>query len=236
MSHLDITSMFLLGLFGAGHCVGMCGPLVLVFPAGAGRFSAHLFYHSGRLATYAAAGMVMGGIGAGISRLARNSGVAPLAWIARIQVGFSIAAAVFLLIFGLSRLGFFAEPAWMGTAKPSKIPGLRGVIGSVLKTKSNASMGLLGLMMGFLPCGLSYAAFSRALAAGGTIRGGMLAAAFGAGTLPALMIFGTGFSRIGIKYRHYSDLVSGMIMIAMAGSLFADAGGAVSDLFAVLFA
>jgi sulfite exporter TauE/SafE len=37
--------MFMLGLLGTGHCVGMCGPLIFAFPGRAGRFMSHAWYH-----------------------------------------------------------------------------------------------------------------------------------------------------------------------------------------------
>jgi sulfite exporter TauE/SafE len=78
-------------------------------------------------------------------------------------------------------------------------------------------------MMGFLPCGLSYAAFARALAAGGVSEGGALLLCFGLGTVPGLFVVGTGASGFVRRYRQYSDLLSGMLMIGIAVSLAADA-------------
>jgi hypothetical protein len=78
---------------------------------------------------------------------------------------------------------------------------------------------LLGIVFGFIPCGLSFAAFARALAAGGPIEGGLLSLAFAAGTLPGLLLLGTGLSRIAIRYRRIFDTLSGIIMLGMAASL-----------------
>jgi len=88
---------------------------------------------------------------------------------------------------------------------------------------SRASVFLFGLMMGFLPCGLSYAAFARALASGGFLEGGLLLLCFGLGTVPGLFLVGTGASGFVRRYRQYSDLLSGMLMIGIAVSLAADA-------------
>lgn len=227
MSHLDLSSMFFLGLLGTGHCLGMCGPLVLAFPALTGRFSSHLFYHLGRSATYCAVGALMGALGAGLSLLARKGGGDPLVWVVRVQVGLSLLAALFLLLFGLSRLGFIREPGWMSFPAPSRIPGGRQIINSASRAKSDATMFLLGVLLGFLPCGLSYAAFSRAMAAGGPMEGGVLTAVFAAGTVPGLLLLGTGISRAAARYRRISDILSGMIMIGMAASLVMDGAGAV---------
>ena len=80
-----------------------------------------------------------------------------------------------------------------------------------------------GLFMGLLPCGLSFAAFARALAAGSPLSGGTLVFIFGLGTLPGLLVVGAGASGIFKRYRRYSDPLSGMLMIGMAASLLADA-------------
>ncbi|RJR43175.1 MAG: sulfite exporter TauE/SafE family protein [Desulfobacteraceae bacterium] len=219
MSELDLTSMFLLGLTGTGHCLGMCGPLVLAFPALTGRFSSHIFYQMGRTATYVLIGVVMGAVSAGLSFLAQKAGSDPLTWVMRVQVGLSIFAAIFLVVFGLSRLGFLPEPEWMSFASPSRIPGFQRVVGSATQTGDNAGMLLMGMVFGFIPCGLSFAAFARALAAGGPIKGGMLTLAFAAGTLPGLLLLGTGLSPIASRYRRLFDLLSGAIMIGIAVSL-----------------
>jgi len=223
MSYLDLYSLFLLGFLGTGHCIGMCGPLVLAIPTRVGRISAHVFYNLGRVITYAGVGALMGGMGVGLSALAGAAGGDPLAWIARIQVAFSLAASVVLLFLGLFRLGILAEPDWMAVASPLKIPGFHRVREGISGEGNRTSVFLFGLMMGFLPCGLSYAAFARALASGGFLEGGLLLLCFGLGTVPGLFLVGTGASGFVRRYRQYSDLLSGMLMIGIAVSLAADA-------------
>jgi len=220
MPHADLYALFLLGILGTGHCVGMCGPLVFAFPARSGHMSAHLFYHLGRIGTYTALGGTMGALGLGLSQLAGRSGLDPLAWIARLQVGFSLLAAAFLLVFGLSRLEIIREPAWMSLAALEKIPGFGRILHSAGGGRSG--MLVLGMVLGFLPCGLSFAAFARALPAGGFLPGALMTLAFGLGTLPGLLLLGTGASGLARRYRRHSDILSGMVMIAMAASLAAD--------------
>ena len=71
---IDLISLFLLGFLGTGHCIGMCGPLVIAFPARSAKFGSHLFYHLGRILTYVIIGCVMGGIGAGLAEIAGATG------------------------------------------------------------------------------------------------------------------------------------------------------------------
>jgi sulfite exporter TauE/SafE len=223
MSDLDLYALFLLGFLGTGHCIGMCGPLVLAIPTQTGRISAHVLYNLGRITTYTVVGACMGGIGAGLSVLAGAVGGDPLAWIARIQVAFSLVASVLLLLLGLFRLGILVEPDWMNVASPARLPGFKRVRAGVTGGEGRASVFLFGLMLGFLPCGLSYAAFARALASGGVPEGGLLLLAFGVGTVPGLFLVGTGASGFVRRYRQYSDLLSGMLMTGIAVSLAADA-------------
>jgi sulfite exporter TauE/SafE len=217
---LDGIGMLLLGLLGTGHCLGMCGPLVFAFPGRTGRMASHLWYHLGRAATYVVIGGVMGGVGGALAGL---DGGAALGRLAGIQIGLSLAAGLFLLVFGLIRLGLLREPHWLAALSPERIPGFGGIMEGALRSDRPAAFAALGLVLGLLPCGLSYAAFSRALAAGGFAGGAFLAAAFAAGTLPGLLLLGTGASAFIRRYRRQSDLLSGAVMFLMAVDLVYDA-------------
>jgi hypothetical protein len=221
--HLDLVSMFLLGLLGSGHCVGMCGPLVVAFPGRRGHFSAHLAYNAGRVATYTAIGAFLAGVGAGVAAVAAE---ASLQWTARAQVVFSLVAALFLALFGLSKLGFIREPHLLSLPSPARIPGFGLIQRRVLSGDGLGSVFLIGLLLGLLPCGLSYAAFARVLPAGGPLEGGLMAFAFGLGTVPSLLAVGLGASRLSARHRKISDLVAGALMIGMATALLMDAATA----------
>ncbi len=226
MHSLDLTALFLLGFFGSGHCVGMCGPLVLAFPARAGGLGSQLAYHLGRLLTYATVGAALGGLGQG---LAAAGAEASLAWTARIQVGLSVVAALFLALFGLTKLGLVREPELLSLANPARIPGFRrlqarlahgaGETGRGTRRTALVPLFLLGLLLGLLPCGLSFAAFARSLGAGGTVGGGIMTLTFGLGTLPSLLLVGLSASRLTQGHRRISDLVAGVLMIGMSVSL-----------------
>ena len=197
METVDLVSMFLLGLLGTGHCVGMCGPLVLAFPASSGRFAAHLMYHLGRVLTYTAVGALMGGIGAGLGLLGDETGRESLLTIARVQVFFSSLAALFMFYLGLSRLGVVREPAWMAVAQPSRIPGFSRLQSGALSGRNLPVYLAIGLVLGFLPCGLSFAAFARALPAGGAPAGALAVLVFGLGTVPGLLLLPVSVNQAG---------------------------------------
>jgi len=218
MNSLDLYSMFMLGLLGTGHCVGMCGPLVLAFPAQAGGMGFHLAYHTGRVSTYAAIGTVLGAAGVVLEKATSccTTGSAPI--LGLIQVGFSVLAAVLLLVLGLSRLNVLGEPEWLNMSSPTKIPGF-GKIMRLASNRNPVGMFLMGFLMGLLPCGLSYAAFARALTARDAPAAALLVATFGIGTIPGLFLMGTGCSRFLQRYRKQSDILSGLLMFWMAGHL-----------------
>lgn len=219
METVDFFSMFTLGFLAQGHCIGMCGPLIIAFPGRSGVFMPHLYYHFGRITTYCAAGAFMAAIGGMLPQIAAAMSSDPQVWLAWGKFGFSLIATLFLFLFGISRIGLISEPAWMAAATPARIPGYRRMVQAALQDSKVAGMVVLGLMMGLLPCGLSYGAFARTLPAGSVIKGMLLTGAFGLGTLPGLLLLGTGIGAIMQRFRRQSDILSGLLMLGMGLNL-----------------
>lgn len=217
---IDLIAMAGLGFFGTGHCVGMCGPIVIAIPAAGGGLSRQLLYHAGRITTYTLIGGLLGGIGGGLSRLGG------MAHVATIQTGMSVLAALFLAWFALARIGLIAEPRWMSSASPIALPRYDTVSKGAVSGRRLAIF-FWGMMLGTLPCGLSYAAFAKALPSGGVASGMTLALAFGIGTAPGLLLVGTVGGRLLSRHRKLSDLISGAVMASMAVVLLIDAAGTV---------
>lgn len=226
----EMTALFMLGLLGTGHCIGMCGPLIVALPGQTGRFSAHLAYHAGRLMTYTLIGALMGALGSGFVHLAAGVGGDPMRWVARTQLGISLLAGLFLLFFGLFRLGFVAEPNWLAIANLTSMPGWRRLTYRVADRRKNIDFFLMGLILGGLPCGLSYAVFARALPAGGTLSGAIMALVFGFGTLPGLLAVGAGSAALLRRFRRQTDLLAGLIMLGMAAMLLVNGLEAINQL------
>jgi sulfite exporter TauE/SafE len=220
---IDTTALFMLGLLGTGHCIGMCGPLVVALPGQTARFSAHLAYHTGRLITYTLFGAIMGAIGSGLIQLAALSGADPLLWVTRAQAAISVLAGLFLLIFGLCHMGFLAEPRWLYVALPDRMPGWRRLMFQSPNQRSNLNLLLLGLLLGGLPCGLSYAAFAKALAGAQVITGAARGLIFGLGTLPGMLAVGMGAAVLLNRFRRQATLLAGLIMLGMAANLLVKA-------------
>ena len=215
----DLGALFLLGVFGTGHCLGMCGPLVLTLSTSEGAMVRHIIYHFGRVFTYVCMGIILGALGAGLAGAAGEGDLRSLDQMIRIQVACSLFAALFLLGFGLMRVGILPEPSFMSIASPVKFPGFKRILDGAVRDKKWLHTFVFGAMMGFLPCGLSYAAFARALPSGGAFAGGLLVLAFGLGTVPGLLFFGTTAAVFARAHRRLWDLISGAIMIGMAVSL-----------------
>jgi sulfite exporter TauE/SafE len=220
----DAVSMLVLGLLGTAHCLGMCGPLVLALPAGA---SGHLGYHLGRVITYTALGALAAGLGAGLRLLAAAGGADPLGAVSRLQVIVSLVAALVLLALGLARLGVIKEPPLLSVAGTGRIPGLRWLRRRATDEATGRRRVLplvgLGTLLGFLPCCLSYGAFARALAAPGPLEGALLALAFGLGTVPGLLVLGTGAAAVVRSHQRLADLLAGVLLLGMAASIGIDA-------------
>jgi hypothetical protein len=214
MDRIDWVGMFVLGLLGTGHCVGMCGPLIFAFPGRTGRFLPHVFYHTGRVATYTIIGGIMGAIGQLLAGSAGGSGGAAV-----IKVILWLVASALLLILGINRLGVVREPGWLNMVSPERLPGFKRALNGAAGKQSGSAFFWTGVMLGFLPCGLSYGAFAQALGSASAPLGVLTTFAFALGTAPGLLLLGTGASALFSRYRRQSDIVSGILMIVMAAKM-----------------
>ena len=186
----DYLAAFLIGLFGALHCVGMCGSIMGVLTLSLPReireqpprlVSYLLFYSSGRLLSYILAGTLAGGFGSGLLySISPQSGHKILLLIATslmVAVGFYLAGWFPRLAY-LERMG---APVWQRLEPLGR---------KLLPVKSPLQALLYGMIWGWLPCGLVYSALFIALAHGNFFAGGVFMFMFGLGTLPAVV--GTG--------------------------------------------
>lgn len=183
------AALLLAGLAGSlVHCVGMCGPFVLgqvmasVEQPGDRsygewhRLTGALLvpYHLGRFTTYTVLGIVAGGATAVFASLEMFSSLSAI---------LLIAAAVLL---GAQALGMAVSAASPATNLVARLAGPLSASRSAL-----ARYGL-GVVLGFLPCGLLYAALAAAAGTGSVVSGGIAMACFALGTVPALVAVGWG--------------------------------------------
>ncbi|MFH1982759.1 MAG: sulfite exporter TauE/SafE family protein [Pseudomonadota bacterium] len=227
MPTADWLSMVLLGIFGTGHCIGMCGPLVVAFPGRHRRLWPHIVYHLGRVSVYTVIGGLLGGAGLVVAALTAGDPVQRVQVLGRVQVLLSLAAGGGLIYMALAQLGLLRLSERLTVAAPQGQFGFGAMIAAARRWPPAAGMLALGAVNGMLPCGLSYAAFMRAAAGEGILEGMTLCAAFGIGTLPGLLLLGTGTAHLLRRYRRQADILSGMIMAAMGVMLLVKALGVV---------
>jgi hypothetical protein len=216
MDRVDLWGMVLLGLLGTGHCIGMCGPIIFAFPGRTGRFLPHLLYHLGRVTTYTAIGGIMGGIGQVMTGAAGDSGAGGLVMV---KISLWLIAAALLLVLGVTRLGIIREPGWLNVVSPERIPGFKSALEGSAGNRGQAVFFVMGMMLGFLPCGLSYGAFAQALGNASALQGVLATLAFALGTAPGLILLGTGASVLFSRYRRQSDIASGILMTYLAAKM-----------------
>ncbi|ROR34484.1 sulfite exporter TauE/SafE family protein [Inmirania thermothiophila] len=176
----------LLGLLGAGHCVGMCGGIAAALALGAapGRGPAwvlQLGYGLGRVASYAAAGAVAGGLGATAAEAVTLDAAR------RLLQG---VGALFLLGLGLHLGGWWAGLGRLEALGAVLWRRLEPAARRLLPVRTPMQAVACGMVWGWIPCGLVYTALAGALAAGGAAGGAVWMAAFGLGTLPATLAAG----------------------------------------------
>lgn len=206
MPDSSFFALFLVGLLGGTHCVGMCGGIVGALSMGApARWSMHLAYNSGRILSYVFAGAVAGALGAASQGLegqlpVRNS----LYFLANLML---VALGLYLL--GVTRALSFTER--LGQQLWKKLQPLSH---RFLPARSVAQAFPLGLLWGWLPCGLVYSALTSALLAGSAGRGALLMLSFGLGTLPNLLLAGIVFGRMAEFVRHaWVRSASGLLVL-----------------------
>ena len=187
---INLFGAFLVGLLGGIHCVGMCGGIVGALSLGArtqGRSGAlallplQLAYNLGRITSYTLAGALIGGLGAVLT------GLLPL-YLAQ-RVLYAAAALVMIL------LGLYLGGWWRGVARIEQAGAilwrrLEPIGRRWLPVRRPAQAFGLGLVWGWLPCGLVYSVLVWAATAGTAFQGALLLLAFGLGTLPNLMAMG----------------------------------------------
>lgn len=189
------TSVFLVGLLSGVHCAGMCGGLVGAFsmslPQRERNWPLHLAYNGGRITSYAVAGLLAGAVGE-LGLLLND--------LLPVQLALYVAANLMLIALGLHLAGAtrLLSPV---EAMGSRLWRLISPLGRHLVPAHTAGRAYrLGLVWGWLPCGLVYSVLATAIFTGDAWTGAAIMLAFGLGTLPNLLLAGV-FWR---KLREYS--------------------------------
>jgi len=214
----NITLAFITGIISSfGHCLGMCGGIVAIFsarqsiqttdpankPTLLARIRRFLPLHLGRIITYAFFGALIGLAG---TLLDKASGL--VGW----QGVFSILVGLAMLAVSLSLMGVLPpiELALASVTKGSSPMGrMRGLFG---KHSFLANLAV-GILWGFLPCGLVFAMLVLS-ARTQTVWGGALTMlAFGAGTIPTLLGFGLAANLLSPSLRGRLQVLAGVLIL-----------------------
>ncbi|MGY0505813.1 sulfite exporter TauE/SafE family protein [Luteimonas sp. e5] len=206
---LVLGSAWLTGLLGGVHCVAMCGGIATGFGVGARRGLVDAFLvNGGRVAGYALAGVIAGGIGGGILAAAR---IDWLASGARMLVGAVLVVAALRLLLPAGRLGFLARPGqglwrWLQPLQQRLMPA-----DSVPKRFA------LGMLWGWLPCGLSTTMLAAAWLQASAWHGGLTMLAFGLGTLPLMVPLTWSGTRVSALLRRRGLRPALGVLVLLAG-------------------
>lgn len=184
---MEYWTAFIIGLVGSLHCAGMCGPLALALPATGNSslrfFAGRVGYNAGRILTYCLLGLLFGLFGRTLVFIG-------------VQRWISITLGVLLIV------GLFTSRRlvrWLPITVA--VNWLKGQMSGVLRQRSLRSLVVLGLLNGFLPCGLVYVACAAATTTGSIVGGVVYMAAFGAGTAPMMLAIGLAGRLIPISVR-----------------------------------
>ena len=197
-------ALFIVGLLGGGHCAGMCGGIVgalsMQGPQGRASIPIHLAYNAGRIVSYVLAGLIVGALGQWLGS------IMPL------QRGLYLFASLMLVAMGIYLLGVTQSLAWLERGGQVLWQRIQPITRRFLPVHGVTQALPLGLLWGWLPCGLVYSALSTALASGSAAKGGLTMLAFGLGTLPNLLLAGLLLTR----FRRFAQT---RVMRVLAGGL-----------------
>ncbi len=185
---ITIASAFIIGLLGGVHCVGMCGgimnALCFAMPKqqqSKARTSLTLIlYNLGRVFSYSMAGAMIGGLG---MLLQGPAGV--------LGPGLRIFAGLMMIAMGLYLAGW-----WRGLVHLESFGNhvlwrhVQPITNKLMPVTKSWQALLLGLLWGWLPCGLVYSTLTLAGAVGHWQQSALIMASFGLGTVPVMLLTG----------------------------------------------
>lgn len=219
---MNLIPVFIVGLLGSVHCIGMCGGVVSAlsaagttrksFPVPVRTLTATaidskkiLAYNFGRIASYATAGALAGGLVQGARWLTLLTQVQILTyWLVNLML-VALGLSLMNVWHGLARVEVLGQGLWRHLQKPAR---------RLLPMDSTAKALALGGIWGWLPCGMVYSVLITAMFSGSAASGAAVMLAFGLGTLPTLLLIGM----FGMRVRAWSAnpnvrLVAGLVVL-----------------------
>jgi sulfite exporter TauE/SafE len=211
MPDSGFLAVFLVGLLGGVHCAGMCGGIVSALSLQAPRdttgpaWPVHLAYNLGRITSYTTAGALMGALGS-LGLLLNNA--------LPVQLTLYIGANLMMIALGIYLIGVTGALAFTERAGQWLWRRVQPATRRFLPVRGPAQAFPLGMLWGWLPCGMVYSVLAMAMLTGSATRGAATMLAFGLGTLPNLMLAGLLLAR----FRNFAQapavrMVSGLVVL-----------------------
>lgn len=192
MPDSGFLAVFLIGLLGGVHCAGMCGGIVSALSVtglsvrgqsakSAPPWQLHLAYNLGRIASYSIAGALMGALGS-LGLLLNNA--------LPVQMTLYAGANLMMIALGLYLTGVTQALSFTERAGQQLWRRVQPLTRRFVPAQGPQQAFQLGMLWGWLPCGLVYSVLAMTLLTGSAARGAATMLAFGLGTLPNLMLAG----------------------------------------------
>jgi sulfite exporter TauE/SafE len=205
---IDLPLIAIGGVLGSSHCIGMCGAFAVSIGLGArsvkDNAARQLVYGSGRVFSYAFLGASAGFAGYWFAR--RTS------MFVHAQAILSVVAGVLLILQGSGTLRLIPRARWLTEGSGGSCAA-GSFVGPFLGSSHWYHVFLAGVFNGFLPCGLVYGYLALASASASLTRGLLTMAAFGAGTVPLMVLAGVGSSFLSFAARRRMFRVAGVCVL-----------------------
>ncbi len=223
MSGDEITylSAFIIGILSGVHCLGMCGGIVSAFSLGVApsktptqKIQIQLAYNLGRIVSYTLAGLIVGALGA----------ITTQQFASHALHQYLQTFSAFILIL----MGLYLANWWRVLTQLERIGGIlwkhiEPLTRKLIPIKGNGQALLVGLVWGWLPCGLVYSMLTLSLSTANAQQGALIMLSFGLGTLPNLIAFGLMASSIQLFLKRPAvRMIAGLLIIVFAIYLLAD--------------
>jgi uncharacterized protein len=193
---IELPMVFMAGILGTAHCLGMCGPFALAIGGAGQRWPVVLFrqaaYTAGRIFTYATLGAVAGYCGARLIQLSPR--------VVYLPAFLAMVAGAVLIYQGLAAAGLLPKRT-VGPAPSSCLTA--GFFKHFLRPSDVSGAFLAGVFTGFLPCGLLYGMLTLAMSTHSVLLGALTMAFFGLGTAPGMILTGVGGRLLHVAARRW---------------------------------
>ncbi|KDN54626.1 sulfite exporter TauE/SafE family protein [Flavobacterium seoulense] len=202
-----LYTALIFGLISSFHCIGMCGAIAMMLPVDrshpAKKLTQIITYHLGRITAYATIGFIFGLVGKGF-------------FMAGMQQKLSIILGVLMILVVVIPEKVLAQ---YNFSKPvfRLLSRIKQALGNQFKKKSYQSLFTIGLLNGFLPCGMVYVALFGAIAMQSTSLGVFYMILFGLGTIPLMstVVYINSFLTVSIRNKIQKTIPYVVVLIGI---------------------